>query len=389
MGKYSRSESGIDRVMRRTALTLAAAALAACAATPEAPAPAPPPPPAPAPAAPAAPIPLPASRAPLATRDDAPLIYVVKPGDTLWGIANRFLLDPWQWPEVWIVNDQVRNPHRIYPGDVLKLVFVNGRPRLQGDGGSGGGLERVSPQVRVQPLEGAIPMIPIEVIRDFLRGPRLVTNEELNASPYVLAFDDGRLVGGAGNDVYVQNLKAEEKTYRYSVVRKGEIYRDPDNGDVLGYEGTPVGEVEVREYGQPSTAVLSRSTREALVGDRLLPTEAEAFSKDFFPHAPDQAVGGRIISVFDGFSQIGQYQIVTINRGAKHGLEPGHVVDVLQSGLRADDPYSNARVSLPEVYAGRALVFKVTPRVSFALVMSAVRPMHKLDKVEKPAPGRG
>lgn len=390
MGKYSRSGFEIGRVMRKTALAVAVLTLAACATTPEAPAPAqtqtdpPPATVAPSPASPAPP-----ARPAVAARDDAPLVYVVKPGDTLWGIANRFLLDPWQWPEVWYVNDQIRNPHQIFPGDVLKLVYVNGRPRLLPGSGGGGGLERLSPQVRSGPLEGAIPMIPIEVIRDFLRGPRLVTNDELSASPYVLAFDEGRIVGGAGNDVYVQNLKSEEKTYRYSVIRKGQAYRDPDNGDLLGYEGVPVGEVEVREYGKPSTAVLASSSREALVGDRLLPPEPEAFSQNFFPHPPANVVGGRIVSVFDGFSQIGQYQIITLNRGSNHGLEPGHVLDVLQAGQRTPDPYTNARVTLPEVYAGRALVFKVSPRVSFALVMSAERSIHLLDKVEKPAPDRG
>lgn len=388
MGNYSRSGWGLDRLTQGVAVALASAVLAACATTAE-----PPPPPAP-PSPPAAPVAtgapvfaaaLPAG--PVSMRDDAPLIYTVKKGDTLWGIANKFLRDPWQWPEVWYVNDQVKNPHKIYPGDVLRLVYVNGRPQLASGRTSGIGVERLSPQVRELPLEGAIPMIPIDAIRQFLHGPRLVTAEELSASPYVLAFADEHLAGGAGIDIYVQNLKADQG-FNYAVMRRGEIYRDPDNGDLLGYEAIPVGDAEVQEYGQPATALLARTTREALIGDRLLPVEPEAFSENFFPRAPEREINGRIISVSDGFSEIGQFQIVAMNRGSNHGLEPGHVLDILQAGRSAKDPYSIGLVALPEIYAGQLLVFKVTPRVSFGLVMSVTRAVHKLDKVEKPVPGR-
>jgi hypothetical protein len=320
--------------------------------------------------------------------DEAPLTYVVKPGDTLWGIAKRFLKDAYQWPEVWYVNDQkVTNPHLIYPGDVLKLVYKNRRtvteqappePVLE--------VTRLEPQVRTQPLPPAIPTIPIEAIREFLRGPRLITADQLSVSPYLVAFADDHLVGGAGNAIYVQDLRYNTNQRYYDVVRKGEVYTDPDNDQILGYEAMPVGEAEVRTPGQPSSAVLSRSFREALIGDYLLPSEADAFRADFFPSAPARPIGGRIISVYDGMSQIGQYQIVAMNRGTIHGLQPGHVLDIFQSGKRVADPYRKDKVQLPDEFAGQLLVFKVTPRVSFGLVMEATRPVHRLDKVEKPVP---
>lgn len=378
--------------MRAAVPAVATVALAACATTADSPPPASPPAAAPAPSAPVQPAPTPLGPPTTLTttpmvREEAPLEYVVKKGDTLWGIANKFMLDPWQWPEVWVVNDQVRNPHRIYPGDRLRLVYVDGRPRMTVDDRVSGGLEHMSPQVRELPLDGAIPMIPIDAIRHFLRGPRLVTNDELGASPYLLAFDDEHLVGGAGFHIYVENLEPQ-KAYSYAVVRRGQVYRDPDNGDVLGYEAIPVGDAEVVEYGEPSTAVLTRSTREALIGDRLLSAEAEAFSENFYPRAPEGPIEGRIIAVTDGVSQIGQYQIVTMNRGSNHGLEPGHVLDILQANRVANDPYSFRRIKLPETYAGKLIVFKVTPRVSFGLVMSITEPVHQFDKVTKPIPGR-
>lgn len=392
MGNYSRSGWGLDRLARTAVPAVAAAALMACATQPT-----PPPPPAtpspapssaPAPAAaPVSAVPTPLSPSTVRMRADAPLEYVVQKGDTLWGIANKFMLDPWQWPEVWYVNDQVRNPHQIYPGDRLRLLYVDGRPVVSSDRVSGAGIERLSPQVREVPLDAGVPMIPIDAIRNFLRGPRLVTSGELGASPYVLAFDDDHLVGGAGGSVYVQNLEPKQ-AYTYAVVRRGQVYRDPDDGDLLGYEALPVGDAEVLEYGKPSTVVLSRTTREALVGDRLLSAEPEAFSENFYPRAPAAPIGGRIVAVTDGVSEIGQYQIVTLNRGTNHGLEPGHVLDILQANRTAKDPYTGRRVKLPETYAGQLIVFKVTPRVSFGLVMSITEPVHQFDKVEKPLAGR-
>lgn len=330
----------------------------------------------------------------ISIQDEAPLIYVVKPGDTLWGIAKRFLKDAYQWPEVWYANDtKVTNPHLIFPGDVLKLVYKNKRPVVVREETplpppEPLNVARLSPQIRNLELPAAIPTIPLEAIRDFLRGPRLVTADQLAASPYLLAFSEEHIVGGSGNGIYVQNLKTRGNQTYFDVVRKGEVYRDPDDNEVIGYEAMPIGEAEVTKFGEPSKAVLSRTFREALLGDHLLPSEADAFRANFYPRPPPREIRGRIISVYDGVSQIGQYQIVAMNRGAQHGLEQGHVLDILQAGVLAPDPYSKRRVRLPDEHAGQLLVFKVTPRVSFGLVMEVTRPVHRLDKVEKPVPGR-
>lgn len=325
-------------------------------------------------------LPMAPQAAPVALRPDAPLTYTVQRGDTLWSISNRYLLDPWQWPEIWIVNGQVANPHLIYPGDVLQLSVVDGRPQL------GLAVERLSPQIRESSIEGAIPTIPLDAIRDFLRGPRLVTPEQLAAAPYLLAFVDDHLIGGEGNLIYARNLP-EGQPYRYALVRPGQVYRDPDDQRVLGHEAIPVGIAEVRQFGQPATMSLTATYREALVGDRLLPVDDEAFKADFHPHAPTHAIGGRIVAAFDGISQISQYQIVAINRGAEHGLEAGHVLQILRQGELVRDPHAKDRVQLPDQPAGLMLVFKTTPRLSYALVMSVTRPAHVLDKAEAPRPG--
>lgn len=315
-------------------------------------------------------------------REDASMRYVVKKGDTLWGIANKYLIDPWNWPEIWYVNDQqVKNPHRIFPGDVLELRNVKGRVKL-----ARGGLERMGPRVRESALDDSLPAIPIDAIRNFLKGPRLVDADTLNKAPYVLAFKDEHIMAGANNGLFVKNL-TEAQGNVFQIVRKGETYRDPDTKEILGYEAIPTGESEVIEFGAASDVNITQSYREVLRGDRLLPPEADNFQANFYPHSPKNPVGGKIISVFNALSQIAQYQIVAMNRGSNHGLEAGHVLTIFQPSRKVKDPYTGKMESLPQVRAGVLMVFKVTPKLSYGLIMNADRPVHLLDNVEKPSPG--
>lgn len=321
-------------------------------------------------------------------KDDAPLRYVVKKGDTLWDIASHFLNEPWQWPEIWYANEQVKNPHLIYPGDVLTLIWKDGRPSLvRSDGVDALGLDYISPQIREIPLDQAIPTIPLEAIRDFLRSPRLVMDDELRKSPYVLAFVDSHVIEGAGKQVYLKDVPPGQQ-YRYDIVRIGDKYIDPDTRELLGWEALPVAEVELREFGDPSIAVISRSTIEARVGDRLMKPLDDSFNANFYPHSPAAPVKGRIISLYDALSQTGQYQVVAINKGAVDGMEAGHVLSVMKGDREARDPYTKRMTPLPDLYAGQLMLFKVDSRVSYGLVMSAKREIHELDKVERPEPGQ-
>jgi LysM repeat protein len=334
-------------------------------------------------------------------RTEAPLRYVVKRGDTLWDIAGYYLRDPWQWPELWYANPQVENPHLIYPGDELFLVWVEGMPRVARRPDvplaqererpplvtPPAGIEKRSPEVREQPLDEAIYTIPIEAIRAFLRGPRVIDRSVLKDAPYVLDFQEDQLIAGADSTAYVLNLRNRAIT-RYQIIRLGREYRDPDNNDLIGHEAIPVAETEVRAYGDPSTVYITRSVIETRVGDHLLPLDDVQMAARFQPRAPARRVDGRIISVYDGASKIGQFQVVALNRGTRHGLEPGHVLSIYQTGRTAKDPKSwfSRQVQLPDVYAGTVMVFKTDTRLSYALVMNAVRPIHVLDRAERPAP---
>lgn len=330
---------------------------------------------------------------PVRVREDVPLRYVVKKGDTLWGIANHFLRDSWQWPEIWYVNDKIRNPHLIYPGDVLTLVYKEGKPRLVANvetevSAYSGDVVKLSPQARPGDLERAIPAIPIEAIRDFLNSSRLVTPEEMKSAPYLLSFLDPQVVGGADAEVYVKGYKPGNPT-TFAVVRSGEVYKDPDTGEILGYEAIPVGTAEVTDTRHELVTVrLLRTVREARPGDRLLPLEQETFDAYFYPKAPKNKIDASIISVLDGVSQITQYQVVTLNRGANAGLERGDILSVLQAGRKARDPDSpmlfDRQVTLPDLEAGTMMIFKVAPKVSYGLIMRSTRAIHRLDKVQNP-----
>jgi hypothetical protein len=320
----------------------------------------------------------------LSLREDAPLVYVVKKGDTLWGIAGYFLQDPWQWPQLWYDNSQIKNPHLIYPGDQLRLVWVSGQPRLTRM--TPANVTRLSPSAREVPLEEAVPTIPIDAIRHFLRAPRLVTVEQLKQAPYIVDFVEEHIAAGANDSIYVKNLPDGRGTW--AVVEPGDPYVDPETGEVLGYEAIPVGNATVTKYGQPATLKLTTGDHEAQIGNRLLPLESEDFSANFMPHAPAKPVNGRIMSVFGGVAEISQFQIIAINRGTRDGVDAGTVLSILQAGKVVSDPYGGSKgVQLPDLYAGTLMVFKTTPRLSYALVLKEKRAAHLLDKVAKPALG--
>ncbi len=305
--------------------------------------------------------------------------YVVVKGDTLWDISDRFLVDPWRWPDIWEVNQQIENPHLIYPGDLLELTYVNGKPRLLLHRGSRD--LKLSPRVRATPIGDAIPTIPIDAIKQFLTKPRVVGEDELEKAPYVVGIADEHIVGGAGNRVYVRSI---EEDAGYTIFRPGSAYKDGQTGEVLGYEALFVADTALERVGDPATLLLTKTSQEVSIGDRLLPIEGEAIAQNFMPHAAKEPIEGRIISVFGGVSQIGQYQVIVVDRGIEDGVEVGHAFDVLQRGKTIRDVVKDGTVKLPNEKAGLMMVFRTFDRVSFALVMKATRAIHLQDIVKSP-----
>jgi hypothetical protein len=332
---------------------------------------------------------------------DAPNEYTVKTGDTLWDISKVFLRDPWYWPEIWYVNPQVENPHLIYPGDVLKLVYIDGQPRVTlGDRGgateSGGG-KRLSPQVRREPLSAAITAIPYEVIASFMGRPTLLDDEQVKRAPYVVAMRDDHVIGAVGNEVYAKGIGSAAAVARYSIIHVEEKLYDPETRDLLGYSGMYVGSGPVATTGDPAKLLLTDTTREALQGDKLFPESVDV-NVDFVPHAPSSDVEARVIAVRD-HTVMGQYQVIALNRGQRAGLEPGHVLAISQRGGVVRDTYSKGGLSatrtgtsrsrgtsvqLPDERVGLAMVFKAFDRMSYALVMETTHEIRQGDLAKNP-----
>jgi len=356
-----------------------------------------------------------------ALAENAPTSYTVVKGDTLWGIAGKFLKEPWRWPEIWNMNkDQIKDPHWIYPGDVVKLEFTaDGKPRLTLDGSSMAGTAqsdvsiKVSPKVRVERLAQAIPSIPGAAIGPLLSQPLVVEENGLLDAPKIVATEDGRVIVGTGNRVYVDYLDAKDGV-KWQVYRQGSPIVDPDTKEVLGFEAVYIAEARVTAFGAPSTLEITKAAQEVNRGDRLMPVRETAIPS-YSPRAPEKQISGKIISVNQGVAEAGQYAIVTLNRGKRDGLETGHVLATFRSGevvpaeeqglaarlsgilpnyivpdatITSPDPKVTARaareVKLPNERSGLVFVFRIFDRVSYALVMQTRRPVYINDVVQTP-----
>lgn len=323
---------------------------------------------------------------------NAPESYVVKKGDTLWGIAKVFLRDPWFWPEIWQVNPQIQNPHLIYPGDTLHLVYINGRPQIVLQRGDAA---RVMPRVRSQPLEGAVTTIPYETVAAFMSKPSVLSEDQIKGAPYVLATRDMHVVMAEGDTLYARGfIHPAELGTHYNVVRVGDALHDPDDDNrIVGYDGIFTGAGHVTRLGDPTTLIMTESARETEAGDKLFAGGVDV-PLDFVPSPPKSKINGRIMAVSNGVSVIGQYEVVVINRGARDGLAPGNVLavyeagpvvhDTANKGFFATSTIGTESVHLPDERSGTFMVFKTFDHMSYGLIMEATSLIRVADRVENP-----
>ena len=363
---------------------------------------------------------------PIAFKQDAPDRYVVVRGDTLWGISERFTDSPWRWPEIWNFNrEQIRNPHWIYPGDVIVLDRVSGRLSIAGtDSGSArdvsgstgagagagaGGMDatgagrrgldaggvvgtvKLSPRVRAESTaRDAIPSIPANAIEPFLSRPLVVEPDGLDNAPTIVATQENRVIIESGNQAYVRGM-GNSKEENWFVYRRGKPLVDPDTKLTLGYEAIYLGTARVTRPGDPAIVQLTTVTQEVGTGDKLVPVGVPEVPK-YAPHAPAVFMQGRVISIYGGLGQVGEagpQAIITLNRGRSDGVEVGHVFALYRPGpVIADASKATgsapATFKLPDERYGLAFVFRLYDRVSYALVMRISRPVNPLDVVQTP-----
>lgn len=326
-------------------------------------------------------------------KESHPRQYTVKKGDTLWDIASLFLKDPWYWPEVWHKNRQVKNPHLIYPGDVLTLIYVDQQPQIivgttvQSTGSDQSlPVVKLSPTMRREGLDASVPTIPGDAIRQFLTRPRVVTDEELENAPYILASTDEHLILAQDNRVYIRG-ELDKDRVRFTVFRPGEELIDPETDDTLGYEAIYAGEAHIVEYGDPAIAILTSTEREVLLGDRLLPLDKSKINNLYFPKVPDRNIKGQIVSLFDALFGVAKYQIAVINRGIRDGIEVGHLLATLTTGATVDDyfnPRTSSAIKLPNERSGLMMIFRTFDHVSYGLIMESTQVIRNHDVVATP-----
>jgi hypothetical protein len=333
----------------------------------------------------------------VALAPNAPDSYVVKHGDTLWGIAKVFLRDPWFWPEIWQVNKQIQNPHLIYPGDTLRLVYIDGKPRVTLQRGmmERGDAARVLPRVRSEPLESAVTTIPYATVAAFMSKPSVLASEQIKTAPYVFSTRDSHQVISNGDTIYARGFASPvEAGTHYNVVRVGDALRDPDDNRIVGYDGIFTGSGHITRGGDPATLIMTESSRETEPGDKLFAGGVDV-PLDFIPSSPKTKVNGRIMAVSDGVTVIGQYQVVVINRGARDGLAPGNVLAVFELGGYVRDTVDRGylggmsrlgakNVRLPDERTGTFMVFKTFDQISYGLIMEAKDIIRVNDLVQNP-----
>ncbi len=330
---------------------------------------------------------------------NAPDSYLVKKGDTLWDISKIFLKSPWRWPELWGMNlDQIRNPHLIYPGQMLYLDKLNGRARLRvGKPLTNNGFEKLSPRTRVEAVgNAAIPAIPLSLIEPFLNEAVIFQTNEQENHPRIVAAQEGRVLLTRGDLAYVRGeLKAQTTSYR--IFREPKPLTDPTTNEVLGYEAAYVGTAEFVRPGDvrtgadgkpeivPATFTIGAVRQEVRIGDRLSPPPARDFD-NFIPRAPEGQIGGQIVSVYGEAINVGQNQIVALNRGARDGVERGHVLALWRAGNSLIDRTDPAKptMKLPDERHGNLLVFRVFNNMSYALILSVQEPVKRGDRFSQP-----
>lgn len=368
----------------------------------------------------------------VSVRSDHPDEYIVVEGDTLWDISAKFLDHPWQWPAIWHANQQIDNPHLIFPGDKLRLVYMDGQPRLTVDRGRP--TVRLSPEAKVTTRE-AIPPIPHDDIAGLIRNMQVVNAEDYEAMPYVVANNEQRRLSSHEDRSYVRGLDGEVGGF-YAVMRLGNIYiRDKDDGvervvepgfgrhapsdfeyhpgfwegaaymgeknnrgEVVGYELYQVAEVMLSKSGDPAIVTIGTSQDAVREGDRIMPLDRLGYPDQYVPHAMDSVPEGlQVLGVQGDNRLVGHLKMVSINGGVRQGVEPGHVFSAFRPGQRVRDDvkypagslaasttWSKDKVTLPDEFDAHIMVFRVFDEVSYALIMSGDRPVMEYDILKHP-----
>ena len=322
---------------------------------------------------------------PLQLVDNPPDRHIVVKGDTLWDISGKFLKQPWRWPEIWQMNrDQIKNPHLIYPGDVVLLDMSSGSPRLRLGKKVGAGTGKLQPTVYSKPIQQVVPSIPPNAIEPFISQPLVIEDGELNTGVKIVAMQEDRMLVGTGDSFYASGIP-DAAVEKWHVFRKGKPLKDPATGKILAYEAFFLGNARLVKPGEPALLRVSLAKEEIARGDRLIPApEPEIIS--YVPHRPEQDVSARVLGIYGGLREGGANSVVALNVGKNDGMEIGHVVALYRKRVSLDVDDSGRRTStpVPDERYGLAFVFRVFNGVSSALVVESSKAVIVGDTARNP-----
>ncbi|HXE41326.1 MAG TPA: LysM peptidoglycan-binding domain-containing protein [Azonexus sp.] len=323
---------------------------------------------------------------PLKLVDNPPDRHIVVRGDTLWGISGKFLKQPWRWPEIWRMNrDQIKNPHLIYPGDVVLLDTSDGSPRLRlGKGVGSGGSSKLQPQVYSEAIQQVIPSIPPNIIDPFISKPLVIEPGADGTQPRIVATQEDRMVVGNGDEAFVTGIP-DASVEKWNVFRPGKPLKDPETGAVIAHEAFFLGTARLVKPGEPSSIRIIQAKQEIARGDRLLPApQPEIIS--YVPHRPEQEVSARVVSIYGGVNEGGPNSVVALNRGKNNGLEIGHVLALFRHrvSMNVDSDGRRTATDIPEERYALAFIFRVFDGIAYALVVESSKSVIVGDSARNP-----
>ncbi len=325
---------------------------------------------------------------PLKLVDNPPESHVVVKGDTLWAISGKFLKEPWRWPEIWNMNrEQIKNPHLIYPGEIIYLDRSGSTPRLRIGkrvGSRTGGVVKLSPSVHSEAVSQSIPSIPPHIIEPFISRPLVLDSKDQDSPIRIVATQEERMVIGSGDNGFVSGIP-DASIVNWQIYRPGKPLKDPDTQEIIGYEAFFLGNARLVQPGEPAVITVTEAKEEIFRGDRLLPTPP-ANIISYAPHRPDRDVSGKIMTIYGDKSEGGTGAVVSLNRGRQDGLEVGNVLAVFRNRISKsfDTDLRVEETAIPEERYALAFVFRTFERVSYALILTSSKSVKAGDSVRNP-----
>ena len=319
---------------------------------------------------------------PLKLVDNPPDRHIVVPGDTLWGISGKFLKQPWRWPEVWRMNQaEIKNPHLIYPGDIVLLDHFGGSPRLKIAKPMN---NKLQPKIYSEAVQQAIPSIPPNIIEPYISQPLIIEPGEHDGLARIVATQEDRLMLGSGDTAFVSGIP-DASIEKWNVFRRGKPLKDPETGEIIAHEAFFLGNMRLVQPGEPAVLRVTLAKEEMGRGDRLLPAPPPEIIS-YAPHRPEQQIAAKVMSIYGGVNEGGPGYVISLNRGKNEGLEIGHVLalyrDRIATGM--DEDGRRVQTALPEERYALAFVFRVFNRVAYALVVESSKSVIIGDSARNP-----